>query len=197
MEVIIQVLILACLIVIMVLLSVDKVTISSQRKDSNDVTPKPEPDIVGKAVMPVKERGLSWVADRKKIERMAPHRTGEVDNDQQEEKLSDPIVEEFDDEDNIPPYDDRFDQAVSLDELSKVGNLLQWDSLDIHDEKIAAGIIQKMEGTEFFTMMQESIEGASQKIARLLDKSLSEEQNTMSKQNENNEIDSFNIGDFI
>jgi DNA-directed RNA polymerase subunit H (RpoH/RPB5) len=46
-------------------------------------------------------------------------------------------------------------------------------------------------------MMQQSIDGASQKIARLLDKSLSEKHNVIPKENQNNALDNFDIGDFI
>jgi len=64
-------------------------------------------------------------------------------------------------------------------------------------EKETSDIIQKIEGTEFLAMMQQSIDGASQKIARLLDKSLSEKHNVIPKENQNNALDNFDIGDFI
>ncbi|WP_123868078.1 hypothetical protein [Chryseobacterium lactis] len=118
-------------------------------------------------------------------------------NDREKEDASSFSNEEFDETDNIPVDDDRFGQAVSLNELSKVGDLLKQDNLDAAQEKETSYILQKMEGTEFLAMMQQSIDGASQKIARLLDKSLSEKHNVIPKENQNNALDNFDIGDFI
>ncbi|MGG7466708.1 MULTISPECIES: hypothetical protein [Chryseobacterium] len=118
-------------------------------------------------------------------------------NDLEKEDVSSSNIEEPDETDNIPEDDDRFGQAVSLNELTKVGDLLKQDNLDAAQEKETSDILHKMEGTEFLAMMQQSIDGASQKIARLLDKSLSEKHNVIPKENQNNALDNFNIGDFI
>lgn len=120
-----------------------------------------------------------------------------IENDQEEESASKFNIEDPDDSDDIPPDDDRFGQAVSLNELTKVGNLLQKDSLDAAQEEETTNIIQKIEGTEFLAMMQLSIDGASQKIARLLDKSLSEKHVFIPKEDQNTALDNFDIGDFI
>ena len=104
---------------------------------------------------------------------------------------------ELDDEGNVPTDDEGFGQAVSLDELTKVGNLLQRDWLDVAEEKETTDIIQKLEGTEFLTMMQQSIDGASQKIAKLLDRSPSPSTHVRSQAVENDTLDNFDIGDFI
>ncbi|MFS4474328.1 hypothetical protein [Chryseobacterium sp. T20] len=118
-------------------------------------------------------------------------------NDLEKEDVSSSNIEEPDETDNIPADDDRFGQAVSLNELTKVGDLLKQDNLDAAQEKETSDILHKMEGTEFLAMMQQSIDGASQKIARLLDKSLSEKHNVIPKENQNNALDNFDIGDFI
>ncbi|SPZ94997.1 Uncharacterised protein [Sphingobacterium multivorum] len=138
----------------------------------------------------------------KLIEQMLAKKADQENNDstgneREEESASNFNNEEPDDIDNIPADDDRFGQAVSLNELTKVGNLLQQENLDAAQEKETSDIIQKIEGTEFLAMMQQSIDGASQKIARLLDKSLSEKHNVIPKENQNNALDNFDIGDFI
>lgn len=204
MEGLIQTLILVCLIVVILLLAVEKVKfIRPERKKYHEVKKDNIPDVIGKVITPVKEKTPVWLANRKKlIEQMIANKEDKVNNDsikneQQEEKIINTNINELDEEDNVPPDDDRFVQAVSVNELTKVGNLLQQDTLNTAQEKETTEIIQKIEGTEFFAMMQQSIEGASQKIARLLDKSLSEKHNVIPKENQNKSFDNFDIGDFV
>lgn len=204
METLIQIVILFCLIVVIILLLVDKVRfIKPQRKISRKVEQIAEPDVIGKVTIPEKEKTPVWLANRKKlIEQMLAKKADQDNNDstrndQEEEPASNFNKEEPDDTDNVPADDDRFGQAVSLNELTKVGDLLKQDNLDASQEKETSDILHKMEGTEFLAMMQQSIDGASQKIARLLDKSLSEKHNVIPKENQNNALDNFDIGDFI
>jgi hypothetical protein len=203
MEGLIQTLILVCLIVVILLLAVEKVKfIRPERKKYHEVKKDNIPDVIGKVITPVKEKTPVWLANRKKlIEQMIANKEDKVNNDsieneQQVEKIINTNINELDEEDNVPPDDDRFVQAVSVNELTKVGNLLQQDTLNISQEKETTEIIQKIEGTEFFTMMQQSIEGASEKIARLLDKSLLEKHTNIPKEDQNNVLDNFDIGDF-
>ncbi|EFK36117.1 Uncharacterised protein [Chryseobacterium gleum] len=204
METLIQTVILFCLIVVIILLLVDKVRfIKPQRKIFRKVEQIAEPDVIGKVTIPEKAKTPAWLANRKKlIEQMLTNKAdqGNEDptrNDLEKEDVSSSNIEEPDETDNIPEDDDRFGQAVSLNELTKVGDLLKQDNLDAAQEKETSDILHKMEGTEFLAMMQQSIDGASQKIARLLDKSLSEKHNVIPKENQNNALDNFNIGDFI
>ncbi|WP_353148492.1 hypothetical protein [Chryseobacterium sp.] len=206
MDYVLQVVILICLLVVIILLLVDKVRfIKPQRKIFRKGEQEAEPDVIGKVTIHEKEKAPVWLANRKKlIEQMLANKANKTDkgnddstrNDQEKENASDFNNEEPDDTANIPPDDDRFGQAVSLNELTKVGNLLQQENLDSVQEKETSDIIQKIEGTEFLAVMQESIDGASQKIARLLDKSL-EKHNGIPKENQNNALNNFDIGDFI
>lgn len=203
MEGFIQIVILICLIVVIVLLSVDKVKIIRPQHQSSEGKEHTAPDVMGKVITPSKEKTLAWLANRKNlVTHMAAKKAGEADNDSSKEDQQDQHdarsdMEQLAVEENIPPDDDRFGQAVSLNELTKVGNLLQQDNLDMSQEKETAELIQKIEGTEFFTMMQQSIEGAAQKIAKLLDKSLSEKHDVIPKENYDSAVDNFDIGDFI
>lgn len=204
MEALMQIIILFCLIVVIILLLVDKVRlIKPQRKIYRKVELESEPDVIGKVTIPEKEKVPVWLANRKRlIEQMLANKGDQgnddlIENDQEKESTSDFNQEESDDTADVPPDDDRFGQAVSLNELTKVGNLLQQDTLDTFQEKETSDIIQKIEGTEFLAMMQQSIAGASEKIARLLDKSLLEKPNIVPKENKNNTLDNFDIGDFI
>ena len=203
MEGFIQIVILICLIVVIVLLSVDKVKIIRPQRKSGEVQEHTVPDVMGTVLTPSKEKIPAWLANRKKmLVQTAVRKTDEAENDsikddQQDQHDAGSGMEQLEDEENITPDDDRFGQAVSINELAKVGNLLQQESLDMVQEKETAEIIQKIEGTEFFTMMQQSIAGASQKIAKLLDKSLAEKHPIIPKENHNNAFDNFDIGDFI
>lgn len=199
-----QIVILFCLIVVIILLLVDKVRfMKPQRKIYRNVEQEAEPHVIGRVAIPEKEKAPVWLANRKKlIEQMLVNKVDEgnndsIENDQEEKSASKFNIEDSDDSDDIPPDDDRFGQAVSLNELTKVGNLLQKDSLDAAQEEETTNIIQKIEGTEFLAMMQLSIDGASQKIARLLDKSLSEKHVFIPKEDQNTALDNFDIGDFI
>ncbi|WP_312288421.1 MULTISPECIES: hypothetical protein [Bacteroidota] len=174
-----------------------------QRKIYRKVEQEAEPQVIGRVAIPEKEKAPVWLANRKKlIEQMLVNKVdegnnGSIENDQEEESASKFNIEDSEDFDDIPPDDDRFGQAVSLNELTKVGNLLQKDSLDAAQVEETTNIIQKIEGTEFLAMMQLSIDGASQKIARLLDKSLSEKHIFIPKEDQNTALDNFDIGDFI
>jgi len=202
MDGLIQVVILICLIVVIILLLVDKIKIIGAHHKLEEMKEKTLPDVIGKVSVPQEENTPVWLANRKKfVEQLVANNVRQlpiesVERSDKEEKKSENDIMHHDD-DNVPPNDDRFGQAVSLNELTKVGNLLQQDNLDLSQEKETADIIQKIEGTEFFTMMQQSIEGASEKIARLLDKSLLEKHTNIPKENQNNVLDNFDIGDFI
>lgn len=201
MDNLIEIAILICLIVVIILLLVEKVKIGGAEHKGQQVEEKTLPDVIGKVVIAEKETMPAWLANRKKlVEKLIATKAGQEDTDAIKNKNNDDIkssdVIEQDDDNDVPPDDDRFVQAVSVEELTKVGKLLQQDSLDTVQERETAGIIQKIEGTEFFNMMRDSIDGASQKIAKLLDKSISEEKSDIPKDNPN-ALDDFDIVDFI
>jgi len=200
MDGLIQVVILICLIVVIILLLVDKIKIIGAHHKLEEVKEKTLPDVIGKVSVPQEENTPVWLANRKKfVEQLVANNAERKSIDYIENKRKEELEPEdasMQHDDNVPPDDNRFGQAVSLNELTKVGNLLQQDVLDIAQEKETADIIQKIEGTEFFSMMQQSIEGASQKIARLMDKSLLEKHNIIIKEDQNNVLDNFDISDF-
>ncbi|MDG2431454.1 MAG: conjugal transfer protein TraD, partial [Flavobacterium sp.] len=53
------------------------------------------------------------------------------------------------------------------------------------------------EGTELFSLLENSMEGASRKIAELLDSSLSSETEAGSSTLRKNDFDGFDIGKFV
>lgn len=204
METWIQIIILACLLVIILLLLVDKIKIIKIAKPQEEpLKPEKLPDIMGKAVLVQKERP----SIRTKYPKMRVDRLKKTDAavearpvstaDPGEEGISG-AMDWSDDEINneSQPEDGRFTQGVSLEELMRVGDLLKQDHLNEVQENQTAEIIQKIRGTELFDAMQSSIQGASQKIARLLDKSLAENQ-LGDVQVKYKGPEQFDIGDFL
>ncbi|MBJ2126335.1 conjugal transfer protein TraD [Flavobacterium sp. IB48] len=97
----------------------------------------------------------------------------------------------------ISSANDGFAQGVTFEELSSVGMLLQKEKLEPSQKETAVGIVQKIQGTELFSLLENSMESASRKIAELLDGSLSFETNSGSSILRKNDLNDFDIGDFV
>lgn len=188
---------------VIILLLLDKVKIIRSNQKTGPVKETFLPDVIGEVSNPMKEKTPVWLAKRKKlVEQLRsttedPVKVNSAEDESAGEGTPDADLMELDDEQTVPPDDERFGQAVSLNELTKVGNLLQRDMLNVAEEKETTDIIQRLEGTEFLTIMQQSIDGASQKIAKLLEISHSASNHGRSVVVENDTLDNFDIGDFI
>src|SRR5690606_12515495 len=93
----------------------------------------------------------------------------------------------------ISGSDDSLAQGVTFDELSTVGALLQKDNLEQSQKEAAVALVQKLHGTELFSLLENSIEGASQKIAELLDSTLSSEAEAGSSTLRKSDLSDFDI----
>jgi hypothetical protein len=89
-----------------------------------------------------------------------------------------------------------FATGVSFNELSTAGQILQQDVLEPALEQKAVNIIQKIHGTELFSLLENSLGDASKRIADLLTKSLPNADDVMSS-NHKNEAEGFDIGEFV
>lgn len=87
--------------------------------------------------------------------------------------------------------DSGFAHGVTFEELSAVGIALQNSDLEPSQKEIAVSTIQKIQGTELFALLENSMESASIKIAALLDSSLSNETSPSLMRNDNFSIDDF------
>jgi hypothetical protein len=96
----------------------------------------------------------------------------------------------------IATTDDHLAQGFTFDELSSFGALLQKENLEQAQKETATAIVQKLQGTELFCLLENSMEGASRKIAMLLDSSLSETDSSSSSLRKN-DLDGFDIGEFV
>jgi hypothetical protein len=97
----------------------------------------------------------------------------------------------------ISDGDNGFAQGVTFEELSAVGMLLKKEKLRPSQKETAAVLLQKIQGTELFDLLENSIEDASQKIAKLLDGTLSSETDSGSSFLRKNDLEDFDIGEFI
>lgn len=93
--------------------------------------------------------------------------------------------------------DDNLAQGVTYDELGSVGAMLQKANLELAQKETAVAIVQKLQGTELFSLLENSIEGASRKIAELLDSSLSSDTETSSSTLRKNDLENFDIESFL
>jgi len=93
--------------------------------------------------------------------------------------------------------DDGFAQGVTFEELNSVGVLLQKEKLETGQKETTVAIVQRLQGTELFSLLENSIEGASRKIAELLDSTLSTETEAGSSNLRKNDFENFDIGEFV
>lgn len=107
-----------------------------------------------------------------------------------------PYLEEEEEEWNrYAIYEEGFAQGVTFEELTAVGMLLQKEKLEPSQKETAVAIVQKITGTELFSLLENSMEGASRKIAELLDSGLSYNSDVSFPILRKN--DDFDIGEFL
>jgi len=204
-----------CLLIVIALLLQDKIVIKKRVKQTpiqEKVNPN-LPDIMGQP-KPVRSLSVPNTANEsQKEEAEINPRNLDIEYDENEsvgiqipqEELDEvfsnmPDFEEEEEEWNrqgISGGDDGFAQGVTFEELSSVGALLQQDKLKPAQKEPTVAIVQKIQGTELFSLLENSMENASQKIAELLDSSLSTETDTGSSTLRKSDLSDFDIGEFV
>lgn len=209
-----ETLIFICLLLVIALLLQDKITISIVKKDKH--TPKETntnlPDLMGQ---PKTLKSLKVTIDanesqgRKQEQEMSNFdiEIGQenVNKEIPQEELNDvfrdlPDLEQEEEEWSgygMLAVNDGFAQGVTFEELSAVGMLLEKEKLEQSQKETAIALVQKIQGTELFTLLENSIESASRKIAQLLDGSLSSEKDSGSSYLRKVDLNDFDIGDFV
>ena len=210
-----EIVIVICLLIVIALLLQDKIVIkkrSEQKPTKGKINPH-LPDIMGQP-KPKLSHSVPNTANESQIEEVEINLDNlDIEYDENEnvsiqipqEELDEvfsnmPDLEEEEEEWNrygISGGDDGFAQGVTFEELSSVGVLLQKEELEPAQKETAIAIVQKIQGTELFSLLENSIEGASQKIAELLDSSLSSETETSSSILRKNDLEDFDIGEFV
>ena len=210
-----EIVIVICLLIVIFLLVQDKIIInkkSKQKPTQEKINPN-LPDIMG-LPKPVRSLSMPNTANERQIEEdeINPDNL-DIEYDENEnvgiqipqEELDEvfrnmPDLEEEEEEWNrygIFGGDNSLAQGVTFEELSSVGALLQKENLEQSQKETAVDIVQRLQGTELFSLLENSIEGASLKIAELLDSTLSSETEAGSSTLRKNDLNDFDIGEFV
>lgn len=204
-----------CLLIVIVLLLQDKIVIrkkSEQKPKQEKVNPN-LPDIMGQP-KPVRSLSQPNSANERQIEEQEINPDNlDIEYDENEnvsiqipqEELDEifrnmPDLKDEEEEWNrygISSDDKGFAQGVTYDELSSVGALLQKENLEQSQKETVVAIVQRLQGTELFSLLENSVEGASRKIAELLDSTLSSENEDSSSNLRKSDLNDFDIGEFI
>ena len=210
-----EIVIVICLLIVIVLLLQDKIIThkrSKQEPPQKKVNPN-LPDIMGQP-KPVERLSLPNTATERQIQENEINPANlDIEYDENEnvgiqipqEELDEvfrnvPDLEEEEEEWNrygISGGDNGFAQGVTFEELNSVGILLQKEKLEQSQKETAIAIVQKIQGTELFSLLENSMEGASRKIAELLDSTLSSETEAGSSTLRKNDLNDFDIGEFV
>ena len=210
-----EIVIVICMLIIIILLLQDKIIINkrSKQKPPQKKVNLNLPDIMGQP-KPIERLSVSNTADERQIEEPEINLANlDIEYDENEnvgiqirkEELDEvfrnmPDFEEEEEEWNrygISGGDDGFAQGVTFEELSSVGMLLQKEELEPAQKETAIAIVQKIQGTELFSLLENSMEDASRRIAELLDSTLSSETEDSSSTLRKNDLSDFDIGEFV
>ena len=201
-----------CLLIVIVLLLQDKIVIlrRTEQKPTGEKTNPNLPDIMGQP-KPVRSLSLpKHVTESQKKEQKPQMDKFDLNIDKKDIDIEIPQEELDDVFRNMPDFDleqeeeewnrygisgghDGFAQGVTFEELSTVGMLLQKERLEPSQKETMVAIVQKTQGTELFSLL----ESASRKIAELLDSSLSSETDASSSNLRKNDLEDFDIGEFV
>ena len=210
-----EIVIVICLLIVIALLVQDKIVIkkSSERKPIQEKSNPKLPDIMGQ---PRPKRSLSVPNNATESQVEEPEINPDnfdIEYDENENVGIQIPQEELDEVfSNMPDFgeeeeewnryelsdgDNGFAQGVTFEELNFVGILLQKEKLEQPQKETAIAIVQKIQGTELFSLLENSMEGASRKIAELLDSTLSSETEAGSSTLRKNDLGDFDIREFV
>jgi hypothetical protein len=210
---IMEIVIVICLLIIIVLLFQGKIVIhkwSEQKPTQQKVNPN-LPDIMGQPKL-VKSHSvpnpfnISQITEPEiYIDNLDIDYNENADKQIPQEELDAvfsnmPDLDEEEEEWNrygISGGDDSLAQGVTYDELSSLGVLLQKENLEQSQKETAVAIVQKLQGTELFSLLENSIESASRQIAELLDSKLSSESDDGSSTLRKSDLADFDIDEFL
>ena len=210
-----EIVIVICLLIVIFLLVQDKIIIKkrSEQKPTQGKINLNLPDIMGQP-KPVERLSLPNTATERQIQENEINPANlDIEYDENEnvsvqipqEELDEvfsnmPDLEEEEEEWNrygISGGDNSLAQGVTYDELSSVGALLQKENLEQAQKETAVAIVQKLQGTELFSLLENSVEGASRKIAELLNSTLSSETEAGSSTLRKSDLSDFDIKKFV
>lgn len=204
-------LIIIALLLIIILLMWERKSANHHPKEKSTETHQALPSIMGETR--TEERKLQpFNAGQGQVESIVP-KANNFDSETKEEvfentaskkELDEILVKnndwEYEEEDwqyqDDSKIESGFATGVTFQELSTAGQLLQQDVLEPALEQQAVHIIQKIQGTELFDLLENSLGDASKRVANLLSHNISNEEEDISF-NRKDDADGFDIGEFV
>lgn len=204
-----------CLLIVIALLLQDKIVIKkrSEQEPTQEIVNPNLPDIMGQP-KPMRSLSVAKTANERQIPEPGINPDNlDIEYDENEnvgvqipqEDLDEVFrnMPDFEEEEQdwnrygISGGDNGFAQGVTFEELSSVGMLLQKENLVPSQKETAVALVQKIQGTELFSLLENSMESASRKIAELLDGSLSSDADASSSILRKSDLEDFDIGEFV
>lgn len=209
-----ETLIIICLIIIIILLVKDEFpakVLNPEKKTGSEKLKANLPDLMGPTmdfkslITPQDANDFHIKAVRDEVHNFDAEISGEQHPKDWQENLDDAndyLLDLEDEEEEwnnfgISRGNSGFAQGVTFEELCSVGMMLQEESLEPSQKETAAALIQKIQGTELFNLLENSMEDASRRIAELLDGRLSNLPDRSNEQADPEDLQDFDIGDFL
>lgn len=207
--------ILICLLIVIALLLPDKIAIKKNpgKKHQQEMNSMELPDIMGKSKTVKRQSEPKASNNSRKTKTESDYTNLDIEYDenesvdihmlQEEPEKTFSDVPDFEEEEEewrqygISGANIGFAQGVTFDELNNVGAVLRTNKSVPAQKETAIETVQRLQGTELFALLEDSIKGASEKIAILLDSALSSENQTGSSFLRKNNLDEFDIGEFV
>lgn len=204
----IEILILACLLIIIILLLKDKLVINRITKNAVIIKKNDPKDIMGKskydsrlsAPITSTESQINDVIDKddnfemKATGKRSEHAFPEENSAENSDETIDYEEEEQEFKNRGFPNQNRgYARGVSFQELDYAGQVLQNDSMEPASIKKAVAVVRKIQNTDLFYLLENAMDGSSRKIADLLNKNLPDETEPEASGNSND----FDIGEFL
>ena len=188
-----------CLLIIILLLLHDKFTSkkptvkrenpANDANENDDMIGKPKP--VERTLTPKATTGDSGKPKERELPDFG------VETEEEEQATLPQEKEEPEEFPEVPPDalgSNDFSDGITIPQLQQVTVIMKNGVPDVAKRKEAVELVTKIQGTELYDMLENSIEGSSKRIAKLLDKALPHTEPTLSKQNDNSDFD---INDFL
>lgn len=206
-----ELIIVICLLIIIVLLVKEKIIIKKVVKgDQQRPVNRPSPEIMGKP-KPINRQVVPNVETKHQLRKPNAQQAHPATETQERiyskelppEEPNDvfdegPDLEEEEEdlkESGCLHDDDGFATGVTFEELGAVNKVLEQKASVLTKEREVVVILQKMQGTELYHLLENSMEGASKEIAALLDRHLPAGHSPSSAMHRD-ELDGFNISEF-
>lgn len=209
-----ETLILICLVIVILLLLHDKIVVKKMdpKTEAEERHAAGVPDIMGgtkstsRLSLPRSDKSSQTKKDKESahtFESETGGNTAGIEIPQEEKEEVFVVIPDFEEEeeewriDGLSEDRQGFATGVTFEELSAVEMVLQKEKPETSEIKEAADIVHRIQGTELLSLLESSMKGTSEKIARLLDRSIAIEAASGSSIARNGDLDQFDIGEFV